>query len=148
MKVLLIKDVKSLGKVGEIKEVKDGYGQNFLIAKGFAKRATPEVIQEWEIEQAQIAKKLQEEINEAKVLAKKFDTIIVKIAHKVGANGSLFGSVTKDEIADELKKQHNIEIDKKDFNIKNAIKSTGVYEVDVKLGHAVHGTLKVEILGV
>lgn len=147
MKVLLIKDVKSLGKVGEIKEVKDGYGQNFLIAKGFAKKATPEVIEEWKKEQAEIAKRLQEEIDEAKATAKKFDNIVVKITHKIGANGALFGSVTKDEIADELKKQHGIEVDKKEFNIKTAIKSTGLHEVDVKLGHAIHGTLKVEIIG-
>lgn len=147
MKVLLIKEVKSLGKVGEIKEVKDGYGQNFLIAKGFAKRATPEVIEQWKIDQANIAKQLQLEIDEAKTLAKKLESLTVNITHKVGVNGALFGSVTKDEIAEELHKQHNIEIDKKEFNIKNVIKTTGLHEVDVKLGHAIHGTLKVEIVG-
>ncbi|MCK9162226.1 MAG: 50S ribosomal protein L9 [Arcobacter butzleri] len=147
MKVLLIKDVKSLGKAGEIKEVKDGYGQNFLIAKGFAKKATPEVMQEWKEEQARLAKLLQEEIDAAKAIAKQFENIVVKIIHKVGANGALFGSVTKDEIADELKSTHNITIDKKDINIKTAIKATGLYEVDVKLGHAIHGSLKVEIIG-
>ncbi|MGI6723498.1 MAG: 50S ribosomal protein L9 [Arcobacteraceae bacterium] len=147
MKVLLIKDVKSLGKAGEIKEVKDGYGQNFLIAKGFAKKATPEVMQEWKEEQARLAKLLQEEIDVAKAIAKQFENIVVKIIHKVGANGALFGSVTKDEIADELKSTHNITIDKKDINIKTAIKATGLYEVDVKLGHAIHGSLKVEIIG-
>lgn len=147
MKILLIKDVKSLGKAGEIKEVKDGYGQNFLIAKGFAKRATPEVIEQWKIDQANIAKQLQEEIDNAKSLCKTLENLVVRITHKVGANGALFGSITKDEIAEELHKQHNIEIDKKDINIKNVIKATGLHEVDVKLGHAIHGTLKVEIVG-
>ena len=102
MKVLLIKDVKSLGKVGEIKEVKDGYGKNFLIGKGFAKHATPEVIQEWEAEQALIKANLDKEMAEANTLAEKINSTKLTIKHKIGANGHLIGSVTNKEVAENL----------------------------------------------
>jgi large subunit ribosomal protein L9 len=147
MKVLLIKDVKSLGKAGEIKEVKDGYGQNFLIGKGLAKLATPDVLEKWK--QTQEEKKQQElkEIQTAKDTAKKLENTKVVIKHKCGDNGSLFGSITKNEIAEVLEKEHNITLDKKGINLKGALKQTGVYNCDVKLGHAVHGTINLEIVG-
>ena len=71
----------------------------------------------------------------------------LKIRRKLGANGSLFGAVTKDEIAHELLEQHNIEIDKKTIEIKNAIKATGVFDLTIKLGHGIHAPLKLEIIG-
>jgi len=147
MKVLLIKDVKSLGKIGEIKEVKDGYGKNFLIAKGFAKHATDEVIKEWEEEQARI--KAQEEKLKAELtqIAQKLEDKKVIIKHKIGNNGSLFGAITKDEIANALLDQHKIEIDKKHIELKNKIKATGNYEIDVKLGFGIHGIINLEVEG-
>ncbi len=147
MKVLLIKDVKSLGKAGEIKEVKDGYGQNFLIAKGFAKIATDQVIKEWKKEQEIIAQKEREEIERLKDIEKKFQNIKLTIKHKLGANGSLYGAVTKEEIASALKEQEDIEIDKKAIEIKNPIKSAGNFDISVKLGHGIHATLNLSIVG-
>jgi large subunit ribosomal protein L9 len=148
MKVLLIKDVKSLGKIGEIKEVKDGYGKNFLIGKGFAKHATDEVVKEWEIEQARL--KEEEAILKEKLenISNELKTKKVIIKHKIGDNGSLFGAITKDEIAHALLDQHKIEIDKKDINLKNKIKATGSYELDVKLGLGIHGIINLEIEGI
>lgn len=148
MKVLLIKDVKSLGKTGEIKEVKEGYGQNFLIGKGFAKRATDEVIEEWKKEQAEAKKREEDEIAALKKIEKKFADITLTIKKKLGANGSLYGAVTKEDIAHELQQQYDISIDKKTVELeKNAIKATGNYDVSVKLGHGIHAALTVEIVG-
>jgi large subunit ribosomal protein L9 len=148
MKVLLIKDVKSLGKAGEIKEVKEGYGRNFLIGKGFAKHATEEVIKEWEKEQEELAKKEAQEIAQLKELEKKLGDIELQIHKKLGANGSLYGAVTKDEIAHQLKDQHGIEVDKKSVELeKNAIKATGNYDISIKLGHGIHAKLNLEIIG-
>lgn len=148
MKVLLIKDVKSLGKTGEIKEVKDGYGKNFLIGKGFALQATPDVIAEYEAKQAELAKIEAEEIAIAKELAEKLDATKLTIKHKIGANGHLIGSVTNKEISESLNEQFSIEIDKKNISLKDKIKTAGIFEADCKLGHAVHATLKVDVIGV
>ena len=148
MKVLLIKDVKSLGKKGEIKEVKEGYGQNFLIGKGFAKKATDEVIEAWKKEQAEAKAKEEAEIAQLKEIEKKLANISVKLSKKLGANGSLYGAVTKDEIAHALEEQHAIMIDKKHIELeKNAIKGTGKYEVSAKLGHGIHAKMSVEVIG-
>ncbi len=147
MKVLLIKDVKSLGKAGEIKDVKDGYGQNFLIAKGFAKLATDEVIEEWKKEQELISKREQEEIQRLKDIEKKLSSVKLIIKHKLGANGSLYGAVTKEEISSALKEQEDIEIDKKTIEIKNPIKTAGSFDISVKLGHGIHAILNLEIVG-
>ncbi len=140
MKVLLIKDVKNLGKAGEIKEVKDGYGRNFLIAKGFAKLATPDVIAAFKKEQEERAKKEAKEIEEIKKLKEKIESLTLTIKHKAGANGSLFGAITNKEVAEALKKE-NIDIDKKHIDIHPPIKQTGDFEIDIKLGHGIHAKL-------
>jgi len=146
MKVLLIKDVKSLGKKGEIKDVKDGYGQNFLIAKGFAKLATPDVVANWKAEQEKIEKELKEEIErfnkEKKILEDSKITITKKLA-PVGIQGS----VKKEDISKAIKEQLKIEIDKKHIELKKPIKSTGVFTIDIKLGHGIHASVKLEVLG-
>ncbi len=147
MKVLLIKDVKSLGNAGEVKEVKPGYGQNFLIKKGFAKPATPEIIAEHEAEIKRKAEEEAAEIARLKEMAEKLDKIEIIITKKLGQNGHLFGAVTKDEIAHALKEQHDIEIDKKHITDKTAIKTVGEHDVDLKLGHGIHATLHVDVQG-
>ena len=148
MKVLLIKDVKGTGKAGDIKEVKDGYGKNFLISKGFALHATDEVIANYEAEQKIKAAQEAQEIAEAKELALKLESTKLTIKHKVGANGHLIGSVTNKEISEALEADFGIIIDKKAITLENKIKATGIFNVDCKLGHAVHATLKVDIIGV
>jgi len=145
MKVLLIKDVKSLGSAGEIKEVKDGYGQNFLIKKGFAKLATSEVIEEWKLEEARKAKELADEIDRYESYKKSLEDITVVIKKKAAPVG-IQGSVGKEDIVTELKNSHEIDIDKKSLNLKKAIKSTGIHEIDAKLGHGIHAMIKVEVV--
>jgi len=147
MKVLLIKDVKSLGKKGEVKEVKDGYGKNFLIGKGFARHATPEILEQHAQDEIIVAQNLEKEVNILKEIAKKLDKAEVIITKKLGQNGHLFGSVTKDEIAVALKEQHGIEIDKKHINEKSAIKTIGEHDLDFKLGHGLHAVLHVDVQG-
>ena len=147
MKVLLTKDVKTLGKAGEIKEVADGYGKNFLIGKGLALHATTEVLNKWKSEQKKQAEKEAKEIADAKELAEKLNATKLTIKHKIGANGHLIGSVTNKEIAEALHGQFSIEIDKKNISVDKKFKSVGIYEVDCKLGHSIHATLKVDIIG-
>lgn len=147
MKVLLIKDVKGLGKAGEVKEVKDGYGKNFLIGKGFARHATNDVIKKHAADERRKAENEVQEIEELKQIQNKLESTTVLIRKKLGNTGHLFGSVTKEEIAEALKEQHNIDIDKKHINHKEAIKMVGEHSLDLKLGHAIHATLHLEVVG-
>lgn len=147
MKVLLIKDVKTLGNAGDIKEVKDGYGQNFLIAKGLAKLATPDVVEHWKAEQARIAQELADELKRLEAEKVTLEATTVKI-EKESAPVGIKGSVGNADISGAILEQFNIELDKKNINLKKAIKTTGIHEVDAKLGHGIHAMLKVEIVGV
>jgi len=147
MKVLLIKDVKTLGKAGEIKEVKDGYGQNFLINKGLAKLATPEVVENWKAEQERMAKELKEELERLESEKKILEAATIRI-EKQSAPVGIKGSVGNADISAAIKEQLHIDLDKKHINLKKALKSTGIHEVDAKLGHAIHAGLKVEVVGV
>ncbi|CAI6167304.1 MAG: 50S ribosomal protein L9 [uncultured Sulfurimonas sp.] len=147
MKVLLIKDVKSLGKSGEVKEVKDGYGKNFLIGKGFAKAATTEILAQHKADEIQAAADLAAEITLQKENAIKLEKAKVVITKKMGDNGHLFGSITKEEVALALFEQHGITIDKKHITDKKVIKTVGEHYLDLKLGHGIHATLHVDVQG-
>lgn len=147
MKVLLIKEVKTLGKIGEIKEVKDGYGQNFLIAKGFAKLATPDVVANWKAEQERAAQQLKDDLERLTIEKKRFEETVIKI-EKPNAPVGIKGSVGNADISKAIKEQMDIDLDKKHINLKKAIKSTGMHEVDAKLGHGIHATLQVQVDGV
>ena len=147
MKVLLIKDVKALGKAGEIKEVKDGYGQNFLIGKGLAKLATPEVVENWKAEQEEMARNLRDELARLEAEKITLEAATIKVEKPLAPVG-IKGSVGNADISQAIEEQYNIELDKKHINLKKAIKSTGTHEVDAKLGHGIHATLKVEVVGV
>jgi len=147
MKVLLIKDVKTLGKTGEIKEVKDGYGQNFLIAKGLAKLATPDVVEQWKAEQERIAQQLKDELERFEREKKQLEDVVIKIEKPIAPVG-IKGSVGNADISKAIQEQLGIDLEKKHINLKKAIKSTGLHEVDAKLGHGIHATLRVEVAGV
>ncbi|MCB4747393.1 MAG: 50S ribosomal protein L9 [Sulfurovum sp.] len=147
MKVLLIKDVKTLGRAGEIKEVKDGYGQNFLINKGLAKLATSEVVESWKVEQARIKQESEEELARLEKEKKVLEKTTIRIEKKIAPVG-IKGSVGNTDIAIAIEKQLGIILDKKHINLQKALKSTGIHEVDVKLGHGIHAILKVEVVGV
>ena len=146
MKVLLIKDVKSLGKIGDVKEVKDGYGKNFLIGKGFAKHATAEVLEAWAQEQSDLKAKIDAEIATANKQKEMIESLKLTIKHKIGGNGHLIGSITNKEISKSLKEQFNLDIDKKSIHLKNPIKTPGIFKVDCKLGHAINSELTIDII--
>ena len=146
MKVLLIKDVKGLGKAGEIKEVKDGYGNNFLIARGFAKAATNEVLRQYEAAKKREAQELKDEISNLEKLKKELKDVVVVVKKPVGEGGALFGSVTKDEIANALKEQKNFDIDKKAIEI-DTIRNVGLFNVEAKFKYGISALFKVEVKG-
>lgn len=146
MKVLLIKNFDKLGKEGDIKDVKSGYGHNFLIKKGFAKIATEDIIKEWREEekkkQVQIDLEKEELVKNKSKLDNKKITIIKKLA-PVGIQGS----VGKEDISKSIFAKFNIDIDKKNIELKKAIKSVGISEVDIKLGLGIHVVIRVEVVG-
>lgn len=146
MKVLLLEDVKGLGKKGEICEVKDGYAQNFLIAKNKAKNATNEVINRYKAEQRNQQEKEALELAEKKQMVDNLSQMTIEIPKKIGANDALFGAVTKEEIIEALNAKHPYGISKKDIEIKSPIKALGKYEVDINLGSGIHGSLKIQVV--
>ncbi|MDE7329141.1 MAG: 50S ribosomal protein L9 [Clostridia bacterium] len=146
MKVLLLQDVKSVGKKGEIIEVNDGYARNFLMKKGLAQQATASVINETNQKNAAIARQKQKEYEEAVALAKELNGKVVKVAIKFGDNGKPFGAVTSKEISQALLAM-GYDVDKKKINLKDSIKTAGVFDVELKIYSGVNALIKVEVVG-
>ncbi len=145
MKVLLLQDVKAQGKKGEVVNVSDGYARNFLFPKKLAAELTPTIMNEIKTKEEAKAHKLAEEKKHAKETAEKLQSITVKIYASSGADQRLYGAITSKEIAEELKKQFDIEIDKRKIVLDSAIKCYGSYTLDVKLHPEVPGKLSVVI---
>lgn len=145
MKVILQQDVKGKGKKGQLVEVSEGYGRNFLLPKGLAVAATADNMNQ--MKQAEEARAHREAVEraEAQENAKKFESIIVHMTAKGGTSGRIFGSVTSKEIASQLKKEHGIEISKQKIVLDEAIKTFGTFELKVKLYPEVVGKLKVQV---
>ena len=143
MKVIFTADVKGQGKKGEVKNVSDGYAKNFLLPKGVAIEATASNLNDIKGKNDSIKFKKDTEEEQARVLSEKLKTLSVKITAKCGENGKLFGSITSKDLSDELKKQHNISIDKRKFVLHDGIKSIGEFNVDIKLYPQIQGVLKV-----
>jgi len=147
MKVLLIKDVKNVGKTGEIKEVKDGYGRNFLVAKGLARVATPEVVREWRAEQERRAAEEAAEIERLNAEKAGIEAKTIRI-EKPEAPIGIRGSVTNNDIAHAIEEQLGYVIDRHKIDLKKPIKSEGLHTVDIKLGHGIHAEAKVDVVAV
>lgn len=145
MKVILLKDVKGLGKEGDLVNSKDGYARNFLFPKDLAIEATPGNLKKWEDRNRQLEEKKQEEIKEANLLKEKIENLTVDIKAKGGSAGKLFGSITSQDIATALNAQHKIDIDKRKIELKDNIKTTGLKEVDVKLYPEISAKLKINV---
>ena len=145
MKVILLEDVKALGKKGEIVNVSDGYARNCIFPKKLGLEATSKNLNDLKLQKANEDKKAQALLDEAKELAKKVEAGKVTLAIKVGEGGRTFGSVSSKEIAVEVKKQMDLDIDKKKIQLKDAIKTLGTHEVPVKLHPKVTATLKVVV---
>ena len=145
MKVILQQDVKKLGKKGDIVEVSEGYGRNFLLPR---KAAVPATSQNLNVANAQAGSKARKEAmaaDEAKLMAKQLEKVEVKIPVRIGDGGKLFGSVTGKDVSEALKKQH-IDIDKRKITIQGEVTGTGVYEAVIKVHPTVTSKIKVSVV--
>lgn len=145
MKVILQQDVKKLGKKGDIVEVSEAYGRNFLLPR---KAAVPATSQNLNVANAQAGSKARKEAmaaDEAKLMAKQLEKVEVKIPVRIGDGGKLFGSVTGKDVSDALKKQH-IDIDKRKITIQGEVMGTGVYEAVIKVHPSVTSKIKVSVV--
>lgn len=133
MKIFLLQDVKKLGKAGDIVDVSDGYAKNFIMPQKLGKEATKEIINEWKIKKGAEAKHKEDDRQAAIALAKELSQKKLTLKIKGGENGKLFGSVTAKDIADLLSKDYGLTVDKKKIVLKDAIKTAGIYEVEIKL---------------
>ena len=145
MKVVLLADIKGVGKKDEVKEVSDGYARNFLFKKKLAIEADAKALNEIKNKEASRQHKIDVETKEAKEIAKKIESTIVKIVAPAGADGRLYGSVTAKDIAEKLEKDHGIVIDKRKLSLTEAIKAHGTYSADVKLYTDVIGKVTVKV---
>ncbi|MDR0919345.1 MAG: 50S ribosomal protein L9 [Oscillospiraceae bacterium] len=145
MKVILIKDVKGTGKIGDIKEVADGFARNMLIPKGMALEATAKNLEVLAEQKKAEAERLAKELAEAKAVAANINGKTVVAKAKAGKEGKLFGSITAANIAELLKTQFNIDVDKKKISLKDDIKTFGTYEADVKVYVGVAAKIKIEV---
>ena len=145
MKVILLEDVKSLGKKGEVVNVNDGYARNLLFKKNLGIEATKQNLNDLKLQKQNNDKLEAERLEEAKKLAKELEEKEVVLAIKTGSDGRVFGSVSTKEIAEAAKEQLGYELDKKKMHLKDAIKSIGTFHVPVKLHPKVTVELKVVV---
>ncbi|MDE7247952.1 MAG: 50S ribosomal protein L9 [Lachnospiraceae bacterium] len=146
MKVILLEDVKSLGKKGDIVEVSDGYARNFVLPKKLGVEANSKNMNDLKLQKANADKVAKEQLEAAKELAGVLETKEVTLKMKSGEGGKAFGSVSSKEIAQAAKEQCSLELDKKKIQLPEPIKALGVYEVSVKLHPKVTGKLKVKVI--
>ena len=145
MKVILLQDVKSLGKKGEIVNVNDGYARNFILPKKMGVEATGKNLNDLKLQKNNEKKVAQENLDHAKELAAKLGEGKVELQIKVGEGRRTFGSVSSKEIAAAVKEQMGLDVDKKKIQLKEAIKTLGVHNVAVKLHPEVTAELKVHV---
>jgi large subunit ribosomal protein L9 len=146
MKVILLENIKGVGKKDDIINANDGYARNFLFPKNKAVEANATNLAKLKAKQNSENHKKEVEKSEAEKLKAKLENISLRIEVKAGENGKIFGGVTAKEVSDELKKQKNIDIDKKKILLKETIKTVGIFNVDVKLYEGVIGKIKVNII--
>lgn len=144
MKIILRKDVATLGDAGEVVNVKNGYANNYLIPQGYAIRATDGTIKALETEKKQQARKIELQRKNARDLATKLEQMSLKVFAKAGESGKLFGTVTAADIAEALKQQ-GVEIDRRKITIEAPIKSLGKFEAEAKLFTDVTVKLSIEV---
>lgn len=145
MKVILLQDVKTLGKKDQIVEINDGYARNFVLPKKLGIEATSQNLNNLKLQKANEEKIAKEKLAEAKAYAEKLEQLTVLVKMKAGEGGRAFGSVSSKEIVEEAKKQFGVEIDKKKIVLDEAIKSFGTFEFTVKLHPEVTAKMRVKV---
>lgn len=145
MKVILEQDVKKLGKKGDVIEVSEGYARNYLIPRKLAIPGTEANLNVIKHQKAAEARKAQQILDEARVMASQLGKVDVKLAVKIGEGGRVFGSITSKDIQEALLAQYGVDVDKRKIEIKDNIKATGVYDVTLKLHPEVSAKIKVTV---
>jgi large subunit ribosomal protein L9 len=146
MEVVLLQDVKSLGKKGQVVKVNDGYARNFILPKKYGIEATPKNLNDLKLKKANDVKLAEEKLEEAKELAAKIGDASITLSMKAGTGGRAFGSVSSKEIANGIKSQLKYDIDKKKLVLADPIKSFGSHEVSIKLHKEVTAKLTVKVV--
>ena len=146
MKVILLEDVKALGQKGQVVDVSDGYGKNFILKKKLGVEANGANMNDLKLQKAQNEKLAKEQLEAAKALAARLEEMSVTLSIKAGEGGRAFGSVSSKEIAAAYKEQNDVEIDKKKIQLPEALKTFGTHEVPVKLHPQVSGILRVKVV--
>ncbi|MBP1732382.1 MAG: ribosomal protein [Deltaproteobacteria bacterium] len=145
MKVILLEDVQGVGKTGEMKEVKDGFGRNFLIPRHLAMLGTQGNVKGLQARAKKLIDQKERVLKTAEVTKQKLEAASLTIKHRAGQDGKLFGSVTSKELAEAIKRELGLEFDRKSIRLDEPIKMTGAYTVDIHLEKAVSAQLKVEV---
>ncbi|GAB6137171.1 50S ribosomal protein L9 [Halanaerobaculum tunisiense] len=146
MKVILEEDVNGLGQQGEVVEAADGYARNFLFPKGLAKKATEGNLKNLRQKRKAQEQREERQIEEAEEKAAEIEDLLLEIAVKAGDNGKLFGSVTSTDIAEKIKEETGIKVDKRKVQLTDNIKTLGTTKVEVKLHTEVLATVKVKVV--
>lgn len=145
MKVILLQDVKSLGKKGELVNASDGYARNFLMPKGLAKEANAQALNEYKNAESSKNFKIETQKAQANHSKQVLEGQVFQMTAKAGQGGRLFGSVTAKDISAEIKKQHNIIVDKRKIELDQDIKAFGTYNADVKLYTGIVAKIKIQV---
>ncbi|NLV77433.1 MAG: 50S ribosomal protein L9 [Tissierellia bacterium] len=145
MKVILLKDVKGLGKEGDLVEAKAGYARNYLFPKKLAIEATPSNLNRWKTKQKVAEAREKKERTEALKLKEKIESLNLELKGKAGEGGKLFGSITSKDISDALKAQYNIDIDRRKIELKDNVKTIGTTEVEIKVYPEISAKLTVKV---
>ncbi len=146
MKVILQQDVKKVGVKGDVVEVSDGYGRNYLLPRKLAVEASVANLNSAKVKAENKARKIQQEADEAKLLGAQLEKISVKVPVKIGKDGKLFGSVSSSDVAKALKTNHSLNVDKRKISLQNEVTGTGIYDAIIKLHPEVATKIKVEVV--
>ena len=146
MDIVLLEDVKSLGKKGQVVKVNDGYARNFILPKKLGVEATPKNLNELKLQKANAEKVAAQQLAEAKALAEKLAGLSVTVSMKAGEGGRAFGSVSGKEISKAISEQLKLDIDKKKFQLPDPLKTFGTHEVPIKLHKYVTANLAVKVV--
>ena len=146
MKVILQEDVKKVGAKGEVVEVSDGYGRNYLLPRKLAVEANVANLNSAKVKAESKARKAQQEADEAKLLGSQLEKISVKIPVRIGKDGKLFGSVSGSDVAKALKENHGLNVDKRKISVQGEVTGAGVYDAVIKLHPEVTTKIKIEVV--
>ena len=146
MKVILQQDVKKVGSKGDIVEVSEGYGRNFLLPKKLAVEATAANLETAKQKANSAARKKQQATDEARLLAAQLEKVSVKVAVRIGEGGKLFGSVTGKDVADALAKERGIDVDRRKISLKSEVTGAGEYEAVIKVHPEIQSTIRVLVV--